>query len=70
MDGCYVNGMSELDAEEKDRRKPNERLHSVVQTGKSGEEEEELGSGGRGPGSTTVAGFCRELLYRCLRGEV
>ena len=30
MNGRYMSGMSKFDAEEKDSRKPNERLHAVV----------------------------------------
>ena len=48
MDGSDVSGTGEFDAEEKDSRKPNERLHDVV--GRRGV------GGGRGrrlrPGST------------------
>lgn len=36
VDGGDVSGMSEFDAEKKDGRKPNERLHAGVGTERNG----------------------------------
>jgi hypothetical protein len=62
-DGGNVSSVSEFEAEDKESRKPNERLHGVVGVGKRG------GEGGRGEGigrrleSTTVGFCCRTHKY-------
>ena len=37
VDGNYMSGMGEFDAEEKESRKPNYRFHGVVRAEKNGE---------------------------------